>query len=151
MTAGEQARLATLIPEARERVEKLLAAMEARGMPVYVGQTRRTAAQQHDAQARGTTSVKQSVSWHELDRAADLRKRLPDGTPDQTTRDEAFFLALYEEAKALGLRSLAYQLVDGGLRKLLINGHVWDAGHVEWRQPFATLAEAIVAEGERIA
>lgn len=149
MTDGEKLRLSQLTSETRELVEKLLAAMGARGYAVYVGSTRRTQVEQDAAIARGTTSAKQKQSWHFLGRAADLRKRLPDGKPDETTKDEAFFMALYEEATALGLRSLAYHVVGGQLVKLLItteHGRVWDCGHVEFRRPWTTLAEAISAE-----
>lgn len=151
MTAGEAARLAQLIPECRDRVQRVVAAMGARGLAVYVAQTLRTHAEQAAAQARGTTSEHQDRSWHELGRAADLRKRFADGSVDQTTHDEAFFRALWEEARAVGLRSLAFH--DDG-SKLLIHtthGDVWDAGHVEYREPFATLAEAFAAEGEKTA
>lgn len=149
MTDGERLKLSRLTPETRALVERLIAAMGARGHAVYVGQTLRTQAEQDAAIARGTTSKKQTQSWHFLGRAADLRKRFPDGSVDETTRDEAFFMALYEEATALGLRSLAYHTVGGRLEKLLINtehGRVWDCGHVEWRSPFTTLAEAMSAE-----
>lgn len=150
MTTAETAHLSLLIPECGRRVQQVIAAMGARGFGVYVGQTMRTQAQQAEAQARGTTSVHQSRSWHQLGRAADLRKRNADGSVDETTHDEAFFRALYEEATKVGLRSLAFHVVDGKLEKLLIHaarGEVWDAGHVEYRAPFATLAEAFAAEG----
>lgn len=149
MTAAETARLGQLIPACRARVEEVIAAMGARGFGVYVGQTLRSDAQQHEAQARGTTSAHQSRSWHQLGRAADLRARHVDGTPDETTHNEPFFRALYEEAGKIGLRSLAYHLVDGKLEKLLLNGKTWDAGHVEWRFPHATLDEAFAAEGPK--
>jgi hypothetical protein len=63
--------------------------------------------------------------------------------------NEDFFLALYEEAhKIPGLRSLAYH-PDGS--KLLLNGRTWDAGHVEFRNPYGTLAEAVDAEAPELA
>jgi hypothetical protein len=151
MTSGEIFRLTQLTSETRERVHQVIDAMATRGLDVYVGQTLRTQAQQHDAQARGTTSATQSRSWHQLGRAADLRKRNDDGTVDESTHDEAFFRALFEEAEKAGLRSLAFR-EDGS--KLLIHtthGEVWDAGHVEYREPFATLAEAFSAEGPKVA
>ena len=151
MTSGEVFRLTQLIPEARERVQQLLDAMAARGFDVYVGQTLRTQAQQAEAQARGTTSVHQDRSWHQLGRAADLRKRLPDGTVDESTHDEAFFRALFDEASKVGLRSLAFR--EDGSRLLIhtTHGDVWDAGHVEYRAPFDTLADAFAAEGQKVA
>lgn len=148
MTPGELYRLAQLTAETRERVLLLIEAMARRGLDVYVGQTLRTQAQQAEAQARGATSTHQDRSWHQLGRAADLRKRNADGTEDQTTHDEPFFRALWEEARAAGLRSLAYR--DDGT-KILLNGVTWDAGHVEWRGDFATLADAFATEGPKVA
>lgn len=150
MTPGETARLSLLIPECGTRVQQVIAAMGARGLAVYVGQTMRTQAEQDATVARGTSSVHQARSWHQLGRAADLRKRNTDGSVDETTHDESFFRALYEEAIAVGLRSLAYHVVNGQIVKLLIHtthGDVWDAGHVEYREPYATLDEAFAAEG----
>lgn len=151
MTPGEVFRLARLTAETRERVLLLIEAMARRGLDVYVGQTLRTQAQQAEAQTRGTTSVHQDRSWHQLGRAADLRKRNADGSADESTHDEEFFRALFDEAQKVGLRSLAFR--DDG-SKLLIHtshGEVWDAGHVEYRAPFDTLAEAFAAEGQKVA
>lgn len=149
MTAGETGRLALLIPECGKRVQQVIAAMATRGFDVYVGQTMRTQAQQAEAQARGTTSANQSRSWHQLGRAADLRKRNSDGSVDESTHDEAFFRALFEEAQKVGLRSLAFR--EDGSRLLIHTSHgdVWDAGHVEYREPHMTIAEAFFAEGPK--
>lgn len=151
MTNGEIFRLTQLTAETRERVHQVLDAMATKGHDVYVGQTLRTQAQQAEAQARGTTPATQSRSWHQLGRAADLRKRNADGTVDESTHDEAFFRDLFDVAQAVGLRSLAFR-EDGS--KLLIHtthGEVWDAGHIEYREPFGTLAEAFAAEGPKVA
>lgn len=148
MTKAETDRLALLIPECKRRVEQVIAALGARGFDVYVGQTMRTHAQQQEAVARGTTSATQTTSWHELGRAADLRKRLPDGSVDETTHDEPFFHALFEEAKEAGLRSLAYREDGSRLMIHTTHGEVWDAGHVEYREPYDTLAQAVYAEGK---
>jgi len=151
MTDGELSRLAQLIPECRERVQQTITAMAMRGLDVYVGQTMRTQTEQAEAQARGTTSVNQSRSWHQLGRAADLRKRNPDGTVDESTHDMAFFEALFEEATKVGLRSLAFRKDGSRLLIHTTHGDVWDAGHVEWRGNYATLAEAFAAEGPKTA
>jgi hypothetical protein len=151
VTAGETGRLALLIPECGKRVQQVIAAMATRGFDVYVGQTMRSQEQQAEAQARGTTSVNQSRSWHQLGRAADLRKRNSDGTVDESTHDEPFFRALFDEATKVGLRSLAFR--EDGSRLLIhtTHGDVWDAGHVEYRGPYDTLAEAFAAEGQKVA
>jgi|SRR5882724_3146764 len=144
LSAGERVKIDQLIPPARVAHIALISAMVDRGMLPAIGQVDRCAAQQHEAQAAGTTSVHQDISWHELDRAVDYRARLPDGTMDKTTHNEAFFRALSEESgKIDGLRSLAYN-TDGS--KKLLNGKTWDAGHVEFRWPFDTLAQAVEAE-----
>src|SRR5882757_3873797 len=117
MTNGEIYRLTQLTAETRERVHQLIDAMATLGHDVYVGQTLRTQTQQAEAQARGTTSATQSRSWHQLGRAADLRKRNADGTVDESTHDEAFFRALFDEATRVGLRSLAFR--EDGSRLLI--------------------------------
>lgn len=144
LSNAERAKIDQLIPSAKEAHVALIGAMVARGLLPAIGQVDRCPAQQHEAQAAGTTSAHQDISWHELDRAVDYRARLASGAMDTTTKNEAFFRALYEEAcKIDGLRSLAYE-PDGS--KKLLNGKTWDAGHVEFRSPYATLAEAVRAE-----
>lgn len=151
MTSSEAYRLIQLTPETRERVLQVIEGMAAKGHDVYVAQTLRTQTEQVAAQARGTTSATQSRSWHQLGRAADLRKRNPDGTVDESTHDEAFFRDLFDVATSCGLRSLAFR--EDGSRLLIhtTHGDVWDAGHVEYRAPFDTLAEAFATEGPKVA
>jgi len=148
LTPSELARLQRLIPEARERVWRVIEDMAARGFDVYVGQTSRTADEVAKAATEGRASIGMKHDWHELGRAADLRQRKAGGGVnfDQGPASEPFWRALYEAAVKHGLRSLAYR-EDGS--KLIINGAkgpIWDSGHVEWRQPYATLAEAVAAE-----
>lgn len=146
MTPGELARLGTLRDPCRVRVLAVLAAMIARGFDPYVGQSRRTRAQQLAAIERGTTSVGQVWSWHHLDLAVDIRRRLPGGGPDPTTSGpEDFWRALYEEASRRDLRCLAYK-PGPGWRKLLIGPpgrKIWDAGHLEYREDYRTLTAAV--------
>ena len=148
LTPGELARMQRLIPEARERIWRVIDGMAARGFDVFVGQTNRTAEEVAKAAAEGRASVGMKSDWHMLGRAADLRQRKAGGGVnfDQGPASEPFWRALYEEATKNGLRSLAYR--DDG-SKLIIHaskGDIWDSGHVEWRAPYATLAEAVAAE-----
>ena len=130
-------------------MNQLIEAMTSRGLEPFIGQCGRTPQQQAQAIQDGTTSAHQTISWHELNRAVDFRARLQDGTEDLTTNNEAFFQALYQEAcKIDGLRSLAYRPAG---TKLLLNGVTWDAGHVEYRTPYDTLAEAVQAEHPELA
>ena len=148
LTPGELARMQRLIPEARERVWRVIEGMAARGFDVYVGSTSRTAEEVARAAAAGRASIGMKYDWHMLGRAADLRRRKPDGGVnfDQGPASEPFWRALWEEAGKHELRSLAYR--DDG-SKLIIHaakGDIWDSGHVEYRVPYATLAEAVAAE-----
>lgn len=148
MTSSELARLDELRPEARPYFEALLRAMQARGYDPFIGCVLRTPKQQRQAIVDGTTSAHQFLSWHFLGRAVDFRRRLPDGTEDQTTNGPGdFWRALYEEATALELRSLAYH-PDGS--KVLLNGVTWDAGHVECWSGHSSLAEAVRAEAPEL-
>jgi len=150
-TAEEEARLRLCHPDAETRFRAIGLAMWRRGLPVFVGETGRSDAEQADAVASGHSSEHQTKSWHTLKppigaRACDFRKRLPGDHADPTTHDEAFFRALYDEATITGCRSLAFH-ADGS--KFLIHtlhGDVWDAGHVEYREPYLSLEEAVAAE-----
>lgn len=153
MTDAEKFRLSLLRPDLRARAEGIVQRLLDRGYPEpYIGSTYRTPDEQKEAVARGTTGRKQTLSWHMLHRAVDFRYRLKTGAPDMTTEQVPFFLALWEEATALGCRSLAY-VKDGAGHpvKLYINGgRVWDAGHVEFRYPYKTLLDAVKAEAPHL-
>lgn len=148
MTSAELARLDESRPEARPWFEALIRAMQARGFDPFIGCVLRTPKQQRQAVVDGTTSAHQFLSWHFLGRAVDFRRRLPNGTEDTTTSGpDDFWRALYEEATALGLRSLAYH-ADGS--KVLLNGKTWDAGHVECWGDHPSLAAAVKAEAPEL-
>jgi len=148
LTPAELSRMQRLTAETRERVWRVIEDMAALGFDVFVGSTARTAEETAKAVATGHSSKDQKHSWHELGRAADLRRRKADGgiNFDQGPESEPFWRALYEAATKHGVRSLAYR-PDGS--KLILNGSkgpIWDSGHVEYRHPYSTLAEAWDAE-----
>lgn len=152
MTNGELDRLELLTVETRWRVERVIQAMQVRGFDVFVGATARTPTEVEAARVAGRSSATQTRSWHELGRAADLRPRKKSGGPNYDTGPDSypFWRALQDEAERVGMRCLAYR-PDG--KKLLITtvkGKRWDPGHCEYREPFATLAAAIVAEGKAV-
>lgn len=153
LTDKEKFRLSLLTPGTRARAEGIIARMVDRGWnSPYVGSTYRTEAEQREALLRGTTGRKQKLSWHLIKRAVDFRFRLPNNEPDPTTHQEAFFLALWEEATAIGCRSLGYVRDKAGHPvKLYINGgKLWDAGHVEYRAPYKTLIDAVEKEAPHL-
>lgn len=148
MSRAELARLDLVRKETRPKVDATILAMEARGHDVGVGSTLREIVEQRAALARGTTSSGQLLTWHFLGRAVDFRRRLADRSLDPTTGgDETFWRDLSECATSAGLRSLAYEQGAPVWRKRLIGAkRVWDAGHVEDRGGYDTLAEATRAE-----
>lgn len=162
MTDAEKYRLSQLCPPLRARAEGIIQRMIQRGFrEPFVGSTLRSPAQQADAVERGTTGRKQILTWHYKftlngggvgARALDFRDRLPNGKQDPTTRNELFFLALWEEATMAGLRCLGYVRDKGGHpQKFFINGgKVWDPGHCEWREPYKSLVEAVTAEAPHL-
>ncbi len=163
MTDAEKFRLSLLLPDFRARVEGIVQRMVARGYgEPYIGSTLRTPTEQDDAIKRGTTGRRQKLTWHFKftnpttkaagARAVDFRFRLPGDKPDPTTERETFFMSLWEEATAVGCRSLAYDRDTHGrlIKKLINGGKLWDAGHVEYRYPFKTLVEACRAEAPHL-
>lgn len=148
MTPAEIDRLAQLTPETRGLVQQVIDRLGVLGMDVFVGATRRTLAEVEASRLAGRSSATQTRSWHELGRAADLRPRKADGGPNYDTSPASFpfWRALYREATALGLRSLAYN-PDGTVMLLkTVQGARWDPGHVEWRQPYDSLRVALASE-----
>jgi hypothetical protein len=148
LTTSEESRLSKLEPETQMLVRQLIQNMKDQGIDVFVGQTLRTSAEEKSVIAAGKSAVK-SHSWHELGRAADIYPIDPNtGEPDLNGVNNALFGKLAENAQALGLHSLAYN-ADGS-RHYLINTKgkpFWDGGHVENHGPYATIADAVAAEG----
>lgn len=149
MTLAELDRLALLIPETRWRVESVIREMRERyGFSVFVGATARTAAEVEAARVAGRSSASQTRSWHELGRAADLRPRKVTGGPNYDTGPASypFWRALQDEAERVSMRCLAYRPDGAKLMLKTVNGLRWDPGHVEHREPYATLTAALIAE-----
>ncbi len=153
MTPAELDRLELLHPEARWRIERLMEAMKAKGFDVFVGATARSLAEVEASRLAGRSSAGQTRSWHELGRAADLRPRKKDGSPNYDTGAASFpfWRTLQDEAEKVGMRCLAF--LPNGDRRLLktVKGPRWDPGHVEYRAPYASLTQALKAAAARVA
>lgn len=150
LTSSEASRMEQLQPEVQAKLMELIGALSDQGMRVHVGQTLRTAAQEKANVDAGKTSAGLQYSWHELGRAIDLYPIDPDtGKPDLTGRRVDLFQQMHAMAKSLGWRGIAF-LDDGVTKRIIKNSKgkaIWDAGHIEWRSPHATLVAAIAAEG----
>lgn len=148
LTSSEESRLEELEYETQGQVRGLISDLSSQGIAVYVGSTLRSAAAEADAIASGRSAVT-SVSWHQIGRAVDLYPIDPDtGSADYNGVRVDLFQAMVAAARARGFRSLAFE--DDGVTKHYITtsrGKVWDGGHLEWRAPYATIAEAVSAEG----
>jgi hypothetical protein len=149
MTPAELDRLDQLMPDCRWRVERLIDRLRAQGLDCFVGATKRSPAEVEAARLAGRSSAKQTRSWHELGRAVDMRPLRKTGGPNYDTgpASEPFWRALQAEAEILGMRCLAYRPDGSKLLLETVNGKRWDPGHVEYRAPYATLREALAAEG----
>jgi hypothetical protein len=148
LTTSEQTRLDQLEPGTRDMVQQLLLASQAAGAPLYVGQTRRTPAQEKKLKAAGKTSQSLTVSWHELGRAVDLYPLTSAGSPDYDGADLDGFRTFQGIAVSMGFRSLAFN--DDGSKHLITNSKgkkIWDGGHVEWRDPYDSIGAAVASEG----
>src|SRR5262245_2418151 len=148
LTTTDEARLSQLQPDAQAAARELLAQLAAQGMRVKVGQTLRTPAQEKAAIDAGRSAVK-THSWHELGRAMDLYPYNPDtGSPDLDGVRIDLFRQMHDAAAAIGFRGIAFN-ADGS-KRLITNSQgkkIWDGGHLEWRAPFGSIAEAVEAEG----
>lgn len=148
LTTSDEARLAQLEPGTQQVVRQLIADLAAAGVRVKVGQTLRTSAQEKAAIDAGRSAVK-SHSWHEIGRAVDLYPIDPaTGSADLNGSNVELFRQMHDAAAALGLRGLAFN--DDGSKRYIVNSagkKIWDGGHLEWRQPYGSIAEAVSAEG----
>jgi len=150
LTSSETSRMDRLQPEVQTQLLNLIGVLADQGVKVYVGSTLRTPAQEKANVDAGRTSAGLKYSWHELGRAVDLYPVDPDtNKPDTAGRRVDLFIAMHAAAKALGWRGIAFE-ADGTTKKYIKNSKgkpVWDAGHLEWRSPHATIVAAIAAEG----
>lgn len=148
LTTSEETRLSQLEPTTQAKVRELLTRLrDEDGIIIYVGQTLRTAAAEKANVDAGKTAAGLVYSWHELGRAVDLYPTV-DGAPDYNATDLEQFRTMHGMAVEMGFRSLAFN-ADGS-KHLITNSKgkkIWDGGHIEWREPFATIAEAVATEG----
>lgn len=148
LTTTDEQRLSKLEPETQGLVRQLISNLNDRGITVVVGQTLRSTADEKAAIAAGKSSATLKHSWHEIARAVDMYPINPDtGKPDFAGKRDDLYQAMHNEASALGLRGIAYN--DDGSRHYLTTtkGKVWDGGHLEYHGPYATIADAVEAEG----
>lgn len=147
LTTSEERRLSQLEPETEAKVRELLARCEARGITIQVGQTLRTSAEEKAAIDSGHSGVKTN-SWHESGRAADLHPIDPDTlSPDLAGRREDLYLAMQQEAVAMGFGQYAFD-TSTWAKRYITNAQgkkIWDAGHVHWSGGYASASDALAA------
>ncbi len=150
LTSNEAGRMAKLQPQVQDELNGLILELAQAGLRVFVGQTLRTAADEKANVEKGATAAGLKYSWHELGRAVDLYPIDPaTGKPDYAGRVIEGFQQMHAAAKARGWRGIAFE-DDGVTKKYITNSKgrkVWDGGHIEWRDPHATIAAAVAAEG----
>jgi hypothetical protein len=148
LTTTDEQRLSRLEPETQAAARALINALAAAGLSVKVGQTLRTPAEEKAVIDAGRSAVK-THSWHELGRALDLYPIDPDtGAADLKGARVDLFRTMHDVAAGLGFRGTAFN--SDGSKRLITNSagrKIWDGGHLEYRGPYATIAEAVAAEG----
>lgn len=148
LTTTDESRLSSMQPDAQAAARQLIAALAADGIRVKVGQTFRTPAQEKAVIDAGRSAVK-THSWHELGRAMDLYPFNPDtGKPDLDGERVDVFARMHQIAGEMGWRGIAFN--SDGSKRLITNAKgqkIWDGGHLEWRSPYGSIAEAVAAEG----
>lgn len=154
LTTTDESRLSQLEATTQDQVRGLISDLAAQGLSVKVGQTLRSPAAEKAAQSSGKSAETDitlpsgkviTPSWHLIGRAVDLYPIDPaTGEADTNGSNVDLFHTMVDAATTRGFRSLAFN--SDGSRHYLPTG-VWDGGHLEWRAPYSTLAEAIAAEG----
>jgi hypothetical protein len=147
LTKTEWARLQSLEPETRRRVETLLTLLRNRGIEVSVGSTRRTEAEQQkviDAEKSAAT-----ISWHLSGRAVDIYPLIP-GTrePDYKPSRPDLYRIMHQEWARLGGTGIAYKPYPDGPNRIITTSKgtkLWDGGHIEYHGPYATASAAYLA------
>lgn len=150
LTSTDESRLEQMQADAQNETRILIQNLANIGINVKVGQTLRTDAAEKTLIADGATAGDLVTSWHEIGRAVDLYPLDDDGDAILNPTDDQLplFHAIADNANALGFRSIAFN--DDGTKRIIINSQgkgVWDGGHIEWRQPYSSISEAVAAEG----
>lgn len=149
LTTSEQSRFNQLQPDVQAQLTSLIGALDEQGIRVRVGQTLRTKAQEQAQIDAGHSAVK-THSWHELGRAVDLCPYDPatGALAIGNDSDIEVFRTLHATAAANGWRGIAFN--SDGSKMLITNSKgkkIWDGCHLEWRDPYGTIAEAVAVEG----
>jgi hypothetical protein len=136
---AEAARRETLIGAAKAALDGLREELERdHGIQTFIGQTRRTPAEQAIARAENKSDT--DNTWHFLDRAIDLYPIGPDGKPDHNAKlPDSVWLQMHRTAAAWAF-TVPFRDLATGKRKYLKNGN-WDGGHIEYREGL-TFAQA---------
>jgi len=149
LTTSEESRIAQLQSEVQAELRALLSDLFAEGIPVEVGATLRTSAQEKALIAAGKTSADLKISWHQLGRAVDMYTIDPDtGIVDRAGKNIEQYRRMHAIAAAHGWRGIAFN--SDGSQKYITNSKgkkVWDGGHLEWRAPYGSIAQAVQVEG----
>jgi hypothetical protein len=148
LNGDEQTRFDELQPDVQTQLSALLTDLKSQGIDAYVGQTLRTQDEEASVIAAGRSAVT-THSWHELGRAVDLYPRDPiTGAGDHTGTNLDAIRTIALTAQGRGWRQLGFN-DDGSKRTITTSSgkKIWDSGHIEWRSPYGSIAEAVAAEG----
>ncbi len=146
-TETEKKRLAGLLPQVRDALQRTRAALDAKGIRTLVGETRRDDALQAAHVADGVSAT--NNSWHKLGRAVDLYPYV-DGKPDLDGKHVETFRTMQIEAGKNGFHNIAFN-TDGSLKYIVTSkGKVWDGGHMQYTDGM-TFAQAAAQQGVKVA
>lgn len=144
MTDAEIGRINLLHPDARAALMAWHAEVETRGYTISIGQTIRSREDQAALWKEGAKTAN-PVSWHELKRAWHFY--LLDANGKRIVNAEKVvgdYLKCARLAEFVGCRQLGFN--DDDSPRHIGKGKFWDPFHLEYRAPYATLAEACKAE-----
>lgn len=154
----EASRRAKLLPQVRLAYDALRAELAAlHGIELLLVSTRREQLEQDAKVAAGLSATRDS--WHLLGRALDVQTGRPNAAGeivwDAKGKDVESYRTLHRVAPRYGFRGTPNGSAfgpDGSPAYIKTSsGKVWDAGHLEFREGYASVAAARAADTGKIA
>lgn len=151
-TSDRASKLSALEPTTREMYQQLEVELGRQGIQLQLGRTVSTVEQEKEYARQGKSSIASGITWHLIGRALDAYPFDPvTRAPDMKGKRIDLYRAMHRIWARLGGIGLAFDNYPEGPVRVLQTGDgrkYVDLGHLEYRRPYATLAQAYAAEGK---